>query len=190
MNVPHIAWWSRKTRTSHEPANDDGGSSDFESLVQRQSRFVFRVAYAIVRNSYDAEDIVQETFLKLYRSNAWHRIEDEKAFLARTTWRLAIDRLTKHKEQDSPAEISLHDLESAAPSPEQTALSSNTSAVLHRLIDSLPEELRQPLALSAIEELNSRQIADAMGIPEGTVRTRLMRARQILKDKLTAAGVT
>jgi len=52
------------------------------------------------------------------------------------------------------------------------------------MIDALPEELRQPLALSAIDEMNSREIALILGIPEGTVRTRIMRARQMLKQKL------
>ena len=54
------------------------------------------------------------------------------------------------------------------------------------MIDSLPEELRQPLVLSAIDELNSREIAAILALPEGTVRTRLMRARQMLKQKLAA----
>jgi RNA polymerase sigma-70 factor (ECF subfamily) len=52
------------------------------------------------------------------------------------------------------------------------------------MIDALPEELRQLLALSAIDEMNSREIALILGIPEGTVRTRIMRARQMLKQKL------
>ncbi len=68
--------------------------------------------------------------------------------------------------------------------PEQMVIAENATTVLHRMIDSLPEELRQPLALSSVEEMSSREIADMMGIPEGTVRTRLMRARQILKQKL------
>ena len=54
------------------------------------------------------------------------------------------------------------------------------------LIDGLPEELRQPLTLSTIQELTSSQIAVVMNIPEGTVRTRIMRARQLLREKLTA----
>jgi RNA polymerase sigma-70 factor (ECF subfamily) len=60
---------------------------------------------------------------------------------------------------------------------------------VHRLIDALPEELRQPLALSTVEELTSPEVARILGIPEGTVRTRLMRAREILKQKLIAAGI-
>jgi RNA polymerase sigma-70 factor (ECF subfamily) len=65
--------------------------AEFTALVQRQSRFVFRVAYAVLLNSHDAEDAVQETFLKLYRNRGWEHIENERAFLARVTWRVAVD---------------------------------------------------------------------------------------------------
>jgi RNA polymerase sigma-70 factor (ECF subfamily) len=67
----------------------------FAELVERQSRFVYRVAYAVVRNAQDAEDVVQDTFMKLYRLNAWEAIHDERAFLARTAWRLAAGRRGK-----------------------------------------------------------------------------------------------
>ena len=152
----------------------------FAALVQRQSRFVFRVAYAVLRNSHDSEDVVQETFLKIYRGRRWNSITNEKAFLARTAWRLAVDRLKRHKD------TGVTDRPSSGDDPEQAVLSAEWSAAVHRLMDALPEELRQPLALSSIDELNSREIAEAMGIPEGTVRTRLMRARQTLKQKLAA----
>jgi RNA polymerase sigma-70 factor, ECF subfamily len=158
----------------------------FELLVQRQSRFVFQVAYAMLRNSYDAEDVLQETFLSLYRSGAWRKIEDERAFLARATWRQAIDRLRanpRHSEDDAYV---LVELPSRDDDPEQTLLSADQHAAVHRLIDALPEELRQPLALSTVQELNSREIAAILDIPEGTVRTRLMRARQLLKEKLAS----
>lgn len=154
---------------------------EFEALVRRQSRFVFRVAYAILRNSHDAEDAAQETFLKLYRSHAWTKIDDERAFLARAARRVAIDRLPRKEANAAEPD---DELLSTAPTPEQQAIAANRHVVIHRMIDALPEQLRQPLALSAIEELNSREIALILGIPEGTVRTRLMRARQILKQKL------
>jgi RNA polymerase sigma-70 factor, ECF subfamily len=159
--------------------------AEFEALVVRQSHFVFRVVYAILRNRHDAEDAVQETFLKLYRKQAWKGIDNERAFLARAAWRVAVDRLPRiadsrqnaQREQDwEPA--------SSAPDPEQQAISANEHSSLHRMIDSLPEELRQPLVLSAIDELNSREISLILEVPEGTVRTRLMRARQMLKHKL------
>ena len=56
--------------------------AEFTALVHRQSRFVFRVAYAVLLNSYDAEDAVQETFLKLYRNRGWEQAENERAYLA------------------------------------------------------------------------------------------------------------
>ena len=65
-------------------------------------------------------------------------------------------------------------------------MESEQCALVHRLIDALPETLRQPLALSAIEELTSREIAAVLEIPEGTVRTRILRAREILKERLIA----
>jgi RNA polymerase sigma-70 factor (ECF subfamily) len=151
----------------------------FTSLVERYSRFVYRVAYAILRNPDDCEDVVQETFLRIYRKSAWESIQDERAFLACTAWRIAVGKLPRIRHQ-----IAGPELPSNLMSPEDTAIRANWNQVVHRLVDTLPEELRQPLALSTVEELNSRQIAQVMGIPEGTVRTRLMRARQILKQKL------
>ena len=62
-------------------------------LVKRHARFVFRVAYSVLRNVHDAEDVVQETFLKIHRARGWESMVDEKAFLARAAWRIALDRL-------------------------------------------------------------------------------------------------
>jgi RNA polymerase sigma-70 factor, ECF subfamily len=154
---------------------------EFTALVWRQSRFVFRVAYSILRNTQDSDDVVQETFLKLYRSHAWERMANEKAFLARVAWRIAVSQLRK-----APAHPLGADTASTAQSPEHAAIMSDWNSAVCRVIDALPEELRQPLALSSVEELSSREIANVMGIPEGTVRTRLARARQILRQKLSA----
>jgi RNA polymerase sigma-70 factor (ECF subfamily) len=88
------------------------------------------------------------------------------------------------KPSDSTAEDA--DLPSSDPSPEATAIDADWQGKVHRLIDGLPEELRQPLALSTIQELTSGEIAQIMGIPEGTVRTRVLRARQLLREKLAA----
>lgn len=148
----------------------------FADLVVRQSRFVFRVAFAVLRNAQDAEEVVQD--FKLHRTGAWRQMEDECAFLARAAWRLAVDR--------RPRLRAVPVVDQPLASHEQSVIDGDLCATLHRLIDALPEELRQPLALSALEELNSRQIAEVLEIPEGTVRTRLMRARQVLKEKLAA----
>jgi RNA polymerase sigma-70 factor (ECF subfamily) len=148
----------------------------FTALVNRQATFVFRVAYAVLRNVQDAEDVVQETFLKLYRTNAWHGIGDERAFLARAAWRIAVGRSSRKRDLCQP--------DNSQQSPEDELLHADEQAILERLIDSLPEALRLPLALSAIENLSSAEIATILGIPDGTVRTRIARARKMLKEKL------
>ena len=155
----------------------------FAALVHRQTRFVYRVAFSVLRDPHDAEEVVQETFLRLYRNSAWTEMRDERAFLARAAWRIAIDRRPKSRPVEARAGLA-----SDEPGPEATALRAERVAAVHRLIDGLPEELRQPLALSTADELSSGEIAEIMGIAEGTVRTRLWRARQILKQKLEKYG--
>ena len=175
---------ARMTDVAHlELVESDVAPDDaFANLVERQSRFVFRVAYSILRNAGDSEDVVQETFLKIFRAGAWRRMDDERAFLARTAWRVAVDHRSRAR-RERPA------IESAdSANPEQFAIAADRSGAVHRLIDALPEELRQPLALSTVDEMSSGEIAKILGIPEGTVRTRLMRARQVLKQKLEALG--
>lgn len=167
-----------------------GEEAEFTALVQRQSRFVFRVAYAVLLNAHDAEDAVQETFLKLYRNGGWRGLENEKAFLARVAWRIALDRRPRRLDVSLDAEQETGPVEvvrSGDLGPEQTLISADLQARIHAFIDALPEELRVPLVLSANDELNSREIAKILGLPEGTVRTRLQRARQLLRQKLVAA---
>jgi RNA polymerase sigma-70 factor (ECF subfamily) len=159
--------------------------AEFTALVERQSRFVFRVAYAVLLNAHDAEDAVQETFLKLYRNGGWRNARNERAFLARVAWRVAVD----HRRVSHPAGMvndseTRAELPSPTPGPEQTVVAANQHAQVHAMIDALPEELRLPLVLSASDELNSREIAIILGIPEGTVRTRLQRARQVLRERI------
>ncbi len=162
----------------------------FAALVARRSRLMFRVAYALLRNAHDAEDAVQEAFLKLYRGEAWRRMEDEQAFLARTVWRVAFDRLpTGMSARGRPVnDVAEMDLPAAGRSPEETVVGGDERALLRQLIQTLPEELRQALLLSAVEEMTSREVAVVMSIPEGTVRTRVMRAKAELKRRFEAMG--
>jgi RNA polymerase sigma-70 factor (ECF subfamily) len=155
--------------------------AQFEDLVARQARFVFRVAYAVLRNTGDSEDVVQETFLRVFRRGRFD-VDDERAFLARIAWRLAVDtRARGHREA-----VAGHPVVACV---EAEVMAADRIAAVHRLIDSLPEELRQPLALSTVDELTSGEIGKILGIAEGTVRTRLMRARQLLKQKVEAGGM-
>lgn len=154
----------------------------FAALVDRHGRLMFRVAYSLLRNEQDAEDAVQEALLKLYRGEAWRAMEDERGFLARTVWRVGLDRLPRRDIDD----VAGLELASGGDSPEQSAMAGDERLRLRWLIDRLPESLRQVLVLSAVEEMTSREVGLAMGIPEGTVRTRLMRAKVELKRRFEA----
>ena len=173
-----------------EPANEAGGDERdrrFAEMAERQARFMFRVAHGLLRSVQDAEDAVQEALLKLYRTDGWLRMGDEKAFLARTVWRVGLDmvarrpRLTEGLEDEAGREFA-----AGGESAEQSLVEHGDRELLRRLIDGLPEELRRTLVLSAVEEMTSREVAAAMGIPEGTVRTRVMRARAELKRRFEA----
>src|SRR6185437_2755750 len=165
-------------------------------MVMRQSRFIFRVAWSVLLNAHDAEDAAQETFLKLYRHGGWQHAENERAFLARVAWRTAVDRrrasvpsIAASLTPSSEGEPAI-DPPSRSLNPEQVLTAANEHAAVQVMIDALPEELRLPLALSAFEELNSREIGRILSIPEGTVRTRLQRAREMLRRKLAALQPT
>ena len=158
----------------------------FSSLVDRHAQLMYRIAFSLLRNAQDAEDAVQEVFLKLYRSTAWRQIKDEKAFLARTVWRVALDRLPKVTQQS--IDVGYEQFPCNRDSPETMAIRQAQADRLRKLIDGLPEHFRQTLILSAIEELNSREVGILLEIPEGTVRTRLKQAREELRRRFDAAN--
>jgi RNA polymerase sigma-70 factor (ECF subfamily) len=162
----------------------------FARIVTEHARFLYSVAFSLLRHRQDAEDAVQDALLKLYRGESWRTMDSERAFLARVVWRAALDRRASRtiSVEEEGAELRVLDVRST---PEHAATESDERGLLQQLIDALPEELQQSLLLSAMEEMSSREIGEVMGIPEGTVRTRLMRARVQLKAKfeaLQAAG--
>jgi RNA polymerase sigma-70 factor, ECF subfamily len=155
--------------------------ADLESIVRAFSRFVFKVAYGVLRNSHDAEDVVQEVFLRVHRTGA-RDVSDLRAWLATLAFRIAIDRTRKMR----PAEIGNFEPASADPDAENMAIHRQRVVQVQKLIAALPDELRHPLVLSALEELSSPQIAQVLGISEAAVRGRIFRARSLLKEKLAA----
>ena len=159
----------------------EDGSATLETVVRAHAAFVFKVAYGVLRNPHDAEDVVQEVFLRVQRSQL-SEVQDRRGWLARTTFRLAIDVVRKKR----PVGLEELELPSSEPDAEHVAIHRQQVQQAQRLIAALPEELRYPLVLSAIEEMTSRQIADVLGLPESSVRGRIFRARQILREKLAA----
>jgi RNA polymerase sigma-70 factor, ECF subfamily len=160
-----------------------------ESIVRQHSRLVYRIAYSVLRSHHDAEDATQETFMRVLRySSKLAEVDDPKTWLARIAWRVAVDR-SKHRAR--AREITLDDPENPLPEPpsldssaDQSIQESQIGIVLEKLIAALPAKLRDPLILSAIEEMSPREIAATLGINEAAVRSRVFRARQVLKQKL------
>lgn len=160
-----------------------------DALVQEHSRLVYRIAYAVLRRHHDAEDSTQETFLRVLRYNSkLAGVEDPKTWLARIAWRVAVDRSGK---RGRAREIPLEDPEqpimevaSSDASADATLEGVQVSAALEGMIAKLPEKLREPLILSTVEEMSPREVAATLGISEAAVRSRVFRARQILKEKL------
>jgi RNA polymerase sigma-70 factor, ECF subfamily len=158
------------------------------ALVREHSRLVYRIAYAALRQHQDAEDATQETFLRVlrYRSKL-AAVDDPKTWLARIAWRVAVDRRKRRQGN----EISFED-ESSTPnlaSAEATAAvkleGARLGAVLEKMIQALPKKLRQPLILSTVQEMSPREVAVILGVNENAVRSRVFRARKMLKEKLS-----
>jgi RNA polymerase sigma-70 factor (ECF subfamily) len=164
-----------------------------EGLVRQHSRLVYRIAFAVLRRHHEAEDATQETFLRVLRySSKLAAVEDPKTWLARIAWRVAVDRSrrnsrTQENALDDPAKP-MQEVVSCDASADQMIQGTQVGAVLEKLIDALPGKLRAPLVLSAIEEMMPREIAAALNINEAAVRSRVFRARQILKEKLAQRG--
>jgi len=158
-----------------------------EMLVREHSRFVYRLVYSLLRNHQDAEDVTQDTFLRVCRHRLkLKQIKDPRAWIACIAWRLALTRRRKSAVTAVDVHDLKHCLQSLAANPEEVAGKEQMRSLLDRLMRTLPEDLRHPLILSTVEDIRSPEIAGILGIPEATVRTRLFRARQLLREKLAA----
>ena len=161
-----------------------------EAAVRDHARLVHRIAYSVLRNHHDAEDATQETFVRVLRyKRRLEGVEDPKTWLARIAWRVAVERSRRRPEISlSEEEVAgLTDrLASRTVSAEQTALGNELTQFIASLVSALPEQLRDPLRLSTLDELSSAEIAQVLQTTESSVRSRIFRARQILKEKLTA----
>jgi RNA polymerase sigma-70 factor (ECF subfamily) len=173
-----------------EPRSQERSQDEvLEDLARRHSRLVYRIAYAALRSHPDAEDSTQETFLRVLRySHKLAGVENHKTWLARIAWRVAVERSRRRGDRreiplEDPEEP-LAELPSTEARADEALQGSQVGAVLERLITALPEKLRQPLVLSALEEMSPREVAATLGINETAVRSRVFRARTILREKL------
>jgi RNA polymerase sigma-70 factor (ECF subfamily) len=143
-----------------------------------------------LRNHHDAEDATQETFVRVLRyKKKLEEVRDPKTWLARIAWRVAVERSRRRPEislSEAETANAVVELRSQLASAEESTLGNEMAELLESLISALPDLLRDALRLSTIEELSPTAIAEVLKTSEASVRSRLFRARQILKEKLSA----
>jgi RNA polymerase sigma-70 factor, ECF subfamily len=168
--------------------NENALDNRLEEAVRQHARFVYQIAYAVLRNQQDAEDATQETFVRVLRyRRQLDEVQDTRAWLARIAWRVAVARKKNTVEisLDETAEIALK-LYTAGAEVEKIASDKQMLALLEQLIATLPKKLRETMVLSLDEDLSLVEIGKILDIPESSVRTRLFRARRLLRQKLSS----
>ncbi len=169
----------------------DDISAAVTALVHEYSSTLYRVAFSVVRNAAEAEDVVQETFLRVLRhGDRLPEIRDARVWLVRITWNLVLDR--KRRSKTRPEDDDIADLVRVLPGKDLPADKALIAAQRHsqvlRLMDQLPRKEREVLLLSAVEELSTVQIAVVLHTTESSVRSRLFRARRDLAALLAKEG--
>lgn len=160
------------------------------ALVEEYASTLYRVAYSVLRNQADAEDAVQEAFLRVLRHReSLGEVRDHRVWLIRIVWNIVLDRKRRAKTRPETDDIS--ELARVLPahglSAEQRAAAAQHHAQVLACVEQLPDKEREVLFLSAFEELSSVEIADVLGITESSVRSRLFRARNLMAGMLQHA---
>jgi RNA polymerase sigma-70 factor (ECF subfamily) len=167
-----------------------GDLESFALLVKRHERRVFRILYRMLGSLDEAADVSQETFLNLHRHG--HRFRRESrfsTFVYRVAANAALNRRRTlgrdRKRLRELAECQALDLARSSPAnPEEQTARSQAGRRIQEALLALPERLRLPLVLFDVEGLPYSEISSVVGIPEGTVKSRIHRARQALRDAL------
>jgi RNA polymerase sigma-70 factor, ECF subfamily len=158
-----------------------------DCLVEEYYAYVRRLAEAILCDAHEADDATQETFIAANRALAGYRGEAHAR-----TWLTAIvvntcrGRLRKRKVRQTLENIltSLHILSERPPSPEEAAIEEETNRTLWKVVDELEDKHRLPVLLRYVQEMTIPEIAEILGMKEGTVHSRLHYARQKIMDRL------
>jgi RNA polymerase sigma-70 factor (ECF subfamily) len=145
------------------------------------------VAFSVLRNPADAEDAVQEAFLRVLRHReTLDEVRDRRVWLIRIVWNVVLDR--KRRAKTRPETDDVADLARVLPSDglsaEELAAAAQHHAHVLACVEKLPAKEREVLMLSAFEELNSVEIASVLEISESSVRSRLFRARNLMAELL------
>src|SRR5215210_696877 len=157
----------------------------FETLMRQHNGRLFRVARAILKDDAEAEDALQDAYLDAFRHISTFRGDSQlSTWLVRIVANHALMRLRRQKRDRVVVPFTHEAPEDTAESPTAATLRAETRRILERRIDELPVAFRAVFVLREVEEMSVEQTADALGIPAATVRSRLFRARALLRAAL------
>jgi RNA polymerase sigma-70 factor, ECF subfamily len=172
-----------------------GDESAFERIMRRHNRLLFRTARSILRSDTEAEDALQEAYLRAWRSLGSFRADARlSTWLVRIVVNESLGRLRRRSAQVIPLETAMDAADHPAPpwqeddpdrQPERVAMRAEVRRLMEARIDTLPEAFRSVFVLRAVEELSVEEVASVLEIPEATVRSRFFRARSLLREGLS-----
>ncbi len=171
-----------KADWTHETANA-AARSEFEALLPECAPLAFRVARGVLRNDADAQDAAQEALLRAFRR--FGRLRDRtrfRAWLVRITFRIALDRVRARKRREQREHLWIQ--ENTRASQSLHTAGGDFASQLEIALDELPEKQRLVLLLSAMQGHSTDEVSALLGIPVGTVKSRLFFARKQLAEKL------
>jgi RNA polymerase sigma-70 factor (ECF subfamily) len=186
----YAGWMEISSSAVADEARNQAEEAALAALVDQYAGALYRVAFSVLRNQADAEDAVQEAFLRVLRhKDTLCEVRDHRVWLIRIVWNIVLDRKRRAKtrpETDDVEELA-RVLPSGGLSAEQMAAAAQHHAQVLACVDQLPSKEREVLQLSAFDELSSVEIAGVLGITESSVRSRLFRARNLMAGLLNHA---
>ncbi len=162
-----------------------GDRKAFSVLIDQYQKLVFHVVQRIVSRVEDVEDISQEVFIKVYKHLDTFAFESKLAtWIARIAYLTAVDHLRKYPPDHSQSVQPMDQVYITYQTPEQVLIQTDTTLSVQKLVDSLPESYRVVLTLYHLEEFSLSEVEQITGMPIGTVKNYLFRARKLLKDRI------
>jgi RNA polymerase sigma-70 factor (ECF subfamily) len=165
----------------------------WDEVVREHADRVYRLAYRLSGNRADAEDLTQETFVRVFRSLAEYTPGTFEGWLHRITTNLFLDMVRRRQRIrfDALPEDAGDRLPATSAGPEQAYAESHLDPEIQQALDALPADFRAAVVLCDLEELSYEEIAATLGIKVGTVRSRIHRGRVLLREALAhrAPGV-
>lgn len=165
------------------------GVPTWEEIARDHGRFLYNVAFRLTGNDDDARDLVQESLLRVRRGLATYEPGSLNGWLARIVTNVFLDdvrRKRRRPEQALPENADL--VVPPALAADEAASAAGLSDEIQAALDALPEDFRVPVVLCDVADRSYEEIAATLGVPVGTVRSRLHRGRRLLRQALAGAG--